>query len=197
MSKKLIQYRGTLLLVFSLLFFVSCGDSGDDGIVLPDNNLQYRYLGANSFNNGQNGTLDFTVFGNGSASGSIQVANTVNAQTIGTPGSYPVSGTASLTSNSFSLSGTIPGFGNFVIIGSLPQGAGQAAYTITFSNSSFQGVLQAASLGVPAVPGNGGGGTSQLISGGTVNNLEFQFSNDYNGDNPPVDNQSVISGAFG
>ncbi len=191
------KYRGILLLVFSLLFFVSCGDSSEDFAFNNNQNQQFRYLGANSFNNGQNGTLDFTVFGNGSASGTFQVANDINPQTTATPGSYPVSGTASLASNSFSLSGTIPGFGNFIITGILPQGSNQTAYTITFANNvAFQGVLQSASLGVPSVPGNGGG-TSQLISGGTVNNLEFQFSPEYNGDEPPVDAQSVISGAFG
>lgn len=191
------KYRGILLLVFSLLFFVSCGDSSEDFAFNNNQNQQFRYLGANSFNNGQNGTLDFTVFGNGSASGTFQVVNDINPQTTATPGSYPVSGTASLASNSFSLSGTIPGFGNFIITGILPQGSNQTAYTITFANNvAFQGVLQSASLGVPSVPGNGGG-TSQLISGGTVNNLEFQFSPEYNGDEPPVDAQSVISGAFG
>lgn len=197
MSKSFVQYRGILLLVFSLFFFASCGDSGEDFALNNNQNQQFRYLGANSFNNGQNSTLDFTVFGNGSATGSIQVANDVNPQTTATPGSYPVSGTASLAGNSFSLSGTIPGFGNFVITGILPQGTNQTAYTITFANNvAFQGVLQAASLGVPTVPGNGGD-TDRLIQGGTVNNLEFQFSNDYNGDEPPVDSQSVISGAFG
>ncbi|MCA9780598.1 MAG: hypothetical protein KC800_27930 [Candidatus Eremiobacteraeota bacterium] len=198
-SKPFYQYRGILMLALSVLFFVSCGSSSNDTVVNNLNDQQYRYLGANTFNNGQNGTLDFSVFGNGSATGSFQVANDVSAQTVSTPGSYPVTGTASLASGAFTLSGSIPGFGDFIITGVLPQGNAQASYTITFNNSSFQGILQTASLGVPAVPGNGGGtsGDSNLIAGGTVNNLEFQFSNDYNGDNPPVDNQSIISGAFG
>jgi hypothetical protein len=195
-SKSFKQYRGVLLLAFSLLFFVSCGDSSEELVVTNTQNQQFRYLGANSFDNGQNGTLDFTVFGNGSASGTMQVAADVNPQTVGTPGTYPVNGTASLASNTFTLSGTIPGLGDFIIVGTLPQGNAQTNYVITFrNNAAFQGVLQSAALGVPAIPGNGG--DSQLISGGTVNNLEFQFSNDYNGDNPPVDTQSVISGAFG
>ena len=196
-SKSFRQYRGILLLAFSLLFFVSCGDSSEDVVINNTQNQQFRYLGANSFNNGQNGTLDFTVFGNGTASGTMQVANDVSPQTTGTPGSYPVNGTASLATNSFTISGTIPGLGDFIIIGTLPQGNAQTTYVITFrNNAAFQGILQSAALGVPSVPGNGGG-DSQLISGGTVNNLEFQFSPEYNGDEPPVDAQSVISGAFG
>ena len=66
------------MLAFSLLFFVSCGDSSEDVVINNTQNQQFRYLGANSFNNGQNGTLDFTVFGNGTASGTMQVANDVN-----------------------------------------------------------------------------------------------------------------------
>lgn len=44
---------------------------------------------------------------------------------------------------------------------------------------------------------NGGGGEGKPIQGGTVNNLEFQYSGDYNGTQDPVSVSSQISGAMG
>jgi hypothetical protein len=187
-------------LAIFVLFIVSCGgsSSSDNTTQAPVNDSQFRYLGNNSFNNAQSGALDFSVFGNGSASGTFTVTNDIAAQTNVAPGTYTVIGSGSLVNSIFSLSGTFPGLGLFVIQGRLPAGSAQADYAITVNNQTFQGVLQNASLGFPN-PGNNNNGNNEgrLISGGTVNSLLFLPDGGYNGDNPPVDTNSTISGAFG
>ena len=42
-----------------------------------------------------------------------------------------------------------------------------------------------------------GTGNSKLISGGTLSNFVFNPSGNYNGDNPPINTSSTISGAVG
>ncbi len=189
------------LLVLSVAFFVSaCGDSNIDEFVVnnPGNPaLAGRYLGANDLSGGQTANLDLTVTSNGSANGTWTVINPVTAQTINA-GSYPVSGAVNLATGTFSLSGTIPGIGNFSIAGTLPTAGNVASYSVNINGQTFAGVIQPAAQGQPNPPsGGGGGGNSQLIQGGTLSNFVFTPDNNYNGDNPPIDAQSNISGAVG
>lgn len=192
------HYMKYLPLLLSLLFFASCGSSNSTGGTTGGGiSQQNQYLGTNSFNNGQNGALNFFVFGNGTASGEFGVANDVNPQATFAVGNYPITGTASLASGIFSLTGEIPGVGPFTVSGTIPQNGAQATYTVTINNQTFQGTVQSAAQGFPPVNGGNNGGNGTLISGGTINNLQFQLSNDFNGDNPPIGTDATISGAFG
>jgi hypothetical protein len=192
MNHNKVALRRSILigaLAFFVLIISSCGNSSSDTTTAPARDQATSYLGTNSFNNGQTGTLSFTVSGNGSAAGTFRVTNDVNPQTVITVGTYDVTGTGSLITGTFSLSGTLPVLGEFIITGSLPQSGNQTTYVVSVNNETFQGTLEESTQADT--------GETQVIQGGTVNSLNFQFSNDFNGDQPPVDAQSTISGAFG
>lgn len=195
------------LLVVSVVAvaFVGCGSSNDLENFVRNNTttpvFTGQFLGANNLANNQTSNLSFTVNSNGQATGNLTVVNPVSSQTI-TPGTYPVTGNVSLTTGVFSLTGTIPGLGTFSITGTLPSNGNVGSYTITINNQTFNGIIQPASQGQPSAPGAGNGngtgtGNSQLISGGTLSNFVFNPDGSYNGDNPPVNTGSTISGAVG
>lgn len=191
----------SLLTISALcLFTVACGDSNDlDEFVVNNinNNAGFvgQYSGASTLNN-QNSTLTLATSNNGQAAGSLQVA-AVTPQTTFPVGTYPVTGTFNGSTGAFTVTGSIPNVGPFTITGVLPTGSNQGSYTLSIGNETFAGVIQNSSLGTPNPPTNTGGGTSALIQGGSLTNFVFNPDGSYNGDNPPVDAQSTISGAVG
>lgn len=195
--KKHSFFRRVALLCCALLFSFlasACDDDGTEAVVnAPGTNTFIgTYLGANRVTAGQTGVLSLTVNAAGTAAGTLQV-NAVMPQTVAPIGTYGVNGIVDLNTGGFTLNGNIPPLGGFTIAGSLANGT----YTFTFNGQMFPGAIQPSSQGVPNVPGGGGGEVGQLISGGSLTNFMFMGTNGYNGDDPPVDAMSIISGAFG
>jgi hypothetical protein len=189
------------------LFVSACGDSNDfndisgqQGNNNGGQNLIFpgRYLGANNLDGGQTAVLDLTVNNNGQATGTVTVADPVVMQAIDIdPGVYNLTGSVNLTTGTFNLSGTFPGIGAFTIVGTLPVGNAQGNYVMTINGQTFAGLIQNANLGTPTPPNNGGGndGDERLIFGGELLGFTFSPDGSYNGVNPPVDTDSLITGA--
>lgn len=200
---RLSRLATALSVALLALFVVACGNSSDTVSVGTNNggfgngnqnNFVGSYLGANDLNGGQTSDLSLNVDAGGSATGQLTV-NQPTAQTI-TPGTYAVGGTVSLTTGTFQLVGEIPGLGSFSIAGTLPTGNNLSTYTITIDGQTYQGNIQNADLGTPNTPNNTPG-ESNLISGGTLSNFNFNPDGTYNGVNPPITGQAIISGAVG
>ncbi len=197
--------RKILIALMFALVFVGCGDSGDDDLnfggqgLNPANQVPFtgQFLGASNVTANQVGQLSLSVSPAGNATGNLNVG-LVNPQTTAPVGNYPVSGDVNLVTGAFTVTGTVPGLGTFTITGNL----GTGTYTFTLNGQTFAGVIRPASQGQPNPPNNGGTppgdqGGGRLISGGALTNFVFTPANGYNGSNPPVTTNSIISGALG
>lgn len=197
-----------LVLGLLTLLVTACGDSHHHDVISGQLNgggggggggqlFPGRYLGAANIETDQTSVLDITVANNGDVTGDLTVTNVVG-QTINiNPGAYAVNGTANLATGSFSLSGVFPGIGPVSLAGTLPVGNALSSYTVNINGQIFNGAIQNASQGVPNPPNNGGGDADvRMIRGGLLSNFNFTPNGAYNGVNPPIDTDSMITGAY-
>jgi hypothetical protein len=200
---------GLALLGTLALFTAACGSGGSTvggvpgGPVAAVNPFAGQFLGTNPLNGGQTGAVDLQVDSLGRVTGVFRVVAppAPPAGILLPAGSYIVSGNVNFQTGVFSLTGSLPGVGDFTLTGTLPTGTNQGSYLLTIGGESFPGVIQNASLGVPNPnpnPGPGGGtqdGVNRLVGGGTLSGFTFTPSGGYNGVNPPVSGSSLIGGA--
>jgi len=178
----------TAALIASLAFFTAACGSDDNNYSYGNgfnqnqiNQYAARFLGTSNLG-GQNSTLDLNVDNAGAATGTMTVENpamrVISPLGVTIPGgTYNVTGTVNTTNGTFSLTGTIAGFGNFSINGVLPLGTAQGTYFVTINGQNYPGVIQNSSQGQPS----GGDGTQHFIASGTSTNAVFTPGGSYNG----------------
>ncbi len=205
------MYTWKTVLICSLALFVfGCGGSNSlafDGTpAVNQGGVQQtfvgQFIGANAINN-QNAVLNVNTFTSGQAAGTLQVLapGVVQQGSLIPVGLYDAAGTFDPVNGGFTLSGNIPGIGPFTITGNLPTGNNQGSYRLSLGGQNFNGVIQNAKLGTPAVPNdddddNPNTGDSRQIFGGTFSNFVFTPDGAYNGVDPPVTENSPLTGIY-
>lgn len=194
------------LLALMALFVSACGSSNKDYYQYSGqySNPGYigHFLGSNYMSDGQIAVLDLTAQTTGALSGTLTVGEVpLPSQGITPAGVYSVSGSFDSQDGTFEVNGTLLGVGPFAIIGILPADGSQGSYTISLNGQQFSGIIQNSQLGTPTPPQPSPdptpGGDLQAIVDGTLTNFVFNADGNYNGDNPPVSNDDIFSGAVG
>ena len=190
------------------LFATGCSDSNNNGYsnnngcsnsITTSNTSNIavqtgRYTGTNDIT-GQRGTLDMTVGTGGAITGTYTIAApTAVARTVSVipAGIYPVTGSISVSTNNgnYTVTGNIPGLGNFSLTGTIPSGTAQGTESITIDGSTYPGSIDAFSTIVTP----GGDNVKIVMHGGVLSYFQFTAGTGYNGVNPPVTTASLIGG---
>lgn len=203
----------TLVVSALALLVVGCGGSNSLAVggtpAVNQGGVQQtfvgQFLGANMLTNNQNSVVNVNTFTSGQAAGTIQVlAPGVSPQGfVITPGIYDASGSFDPINGGFTLSGTFPGIGTFTVTGTLPSAGNPGTYNLSVNGETFAGAIQPANLGTPTPPSSTpspspspGQGDNRQIAGGTFSVFNFTPNGGYNGVNPPVTTQSLLTGVY-
>lgn len=170
------------------LSVTGCG-SDNSGIQQALNPFAGNYAGNVPLDGNRLGKLALVVDAAGNAAGTFQVQDVMPRQVLITPGVYNVLGFVDPATGQFRLSGNVPGIGDFVIEGTLPNGL----VVLTIDGQTYSGTLQPGTVNNNT--NNNNGGTARLVIGGSVPAFTFTPNGSYNGVNPPVDTGSMVGGA--
>ncbi len=127
-----------LFACMSVFCLLGCGGGG-----FNVGNYVGTYDGSGSVDRGKTGTLHFTTDAEGIIAGTFVVNGT---ETTGTgfnfaPGTYVVVGSVTSTNGGFTISGSVPDQGDFVIRGPFPSLTQSREYKIRANADNFTGTL--------------------------------------------------------
>lgn len=133
--KRSVLFTASIALAIAAL---AASLSGCAGKGVDFNTWTGTYTGTATLDNNKASTLNLTSDSSGIVAGSMVVTGADGTDTNYkfTAGTYNVTGSITSTGGAFTVSGTVPNMGNFVVRGTFPTNGGTTEYRIGTASSS-------------------------------------------------------------